>query len=817
VPSWLFAHLGVVRELGRQRQAPYSCHDAANAIPPSPFDGRLCGGVRPGQMRVWKQTSTNPIRLFDSIVVKLPGSTGDRFYDSFDYASFPAGWTASDNAIGGIASTAPTISSGSLLANKGDAVEQKVIRRAKPSNMKATIATSDVYRIGMYVRPYSNAHHGEYSIFARLDASPDVTADAAAIEARMTITGAGTVSVTVYKQNSALGAALTTTNAVCTEGWYELKITKGASDDTIEVFWCGESLGSKSSSTGTTSDAGWGIGLKPTTTGGRCIVDRVRMHYPTSSVRELLRPIKFFVQDGKLYHDKALEDHFVQSGTGAPFAADRELQCAILGEYVYFADNSEPLFAGTDGVISGNNTFSSSANSDLITNGLSTDATANNYFGHYAVHITAPDDKAGIYAISGLTDGSPDTLTIYAHVNSDLTAATGGATNGTSLTYRIERIGKFWKPETDVIAPWVSLDGGGTVPVGCRVIESDGGRIHLAGDPLDPNQVYGCTLGEPHNWSFATDSEGSAFELGTGKAAKPGDAVTAILEYKDDVKIIGCRSEAWIIKGSPPDNGGYGADIVSENAGVLGLNSHCKGEHGELFWVGRDGFYMATPECLACEPQAISKRPLPRELTHLSAEALTVTLGYDRRARGVFIFLTPNEATSGVRHWFYFPDTKGFFPVEFASSNAYPTAVRWVDMPSAEDSGLFLGCSDGSIRRFSPTAQNDDTGAIVSYIDIGPIYLGADEFTEGSIQTLRPILAKDSGAVTFEAHFGATAAAAMESTTAFATGTFAAEDHREHPIMGSGGAVRLRLIGTPGSQWALERVAASLGPAQRPR
>jgi hypothetical protein len=38
VPSWLFAHLGVVRELGRQRQAPYSCHGEFTLTADNPAD-----------------------------------------------------------------------------------------------------------------------------------------------------------------------------------------------------------------------------------------------------------------------------------------------------------------------------------------------------------------------------------------------------------------------------------------------------------------------------------------------------------------------------------------------------------------------------------------------------------------------------------------------------------------------------------------------------------------------------------------------------------------------------------------------------------
>jgi hypothetical protein len=821
MPIWQFPQGGLNRAVGKQRQPPFTTPDAQNALPESPQDGRIRGGVRPGQVRTWYTSSSSPIRLLDSVIVKLPGSNRWSWRDTFDYPSFPSSWTTSNNCVG-LTSTAPTLSRSSIVASTLNTLT--AIRRAAPSDHKATLTDgTDYYRIGMYIRPYQNAHHGEYSIFFRLDASPDVTADATAMELRFSITGTGTISARLYKQNVAQGvAAYTDTHLFCTEGWLDVVVTKGASNDTIDVYWRGVLI-IQNAACGTvaaSSGLGFGFGMKPTVAGGRCIVDRVRYDYPAAAAKEQLRPITFFIQDGKLYHDRKLAGFFEQAGTRAPFAADRQLQCANLGQYVYFADHSDPLFTGNDGNISGGNTFSSATDHpDLITNGLSSTETDNNYFGHYAVHITSPEDKAGVYAISGLTNGSPDTLTIYKNVTSALAPGSGGATNGgpptSPLHFRIERIAKFWDPSTDTVSPWVSVEDGGTVPCGCRAIEADGARLHLAADPLDPNQVYGSAIGEPHNWQFSDVEAGSAFELGGPDAGKPGDAVTAIMFWKDDIKLIGCRSECWIVRGAPPDGGG-GAEVVSRHAGALSFSAYCAGDQGELYWLGRNGVFLASPQCMACEPESLSKIPLPRELQDLDAASLSVLAAYDRRSRGVLFCLTPNEPVSIVRNWFYYVPTKAFFPVVFGDAAAYPTAMKWLEAVDPEDSALYFGGFTGSIRRFSATAQNDDTAAIDSYVDIGPIALG-NEFWDAAVATLRPILGLDSGDVTYQVFFGATMEEAMEATMPFATGTFVAGNTFERPVRGSGGAVRLRLIGTAGQQWSLERIAAAIETLQRAR
>ncbi|MDZ4779883.1 MAG: hypothetical protein SGJ19_06500 [Planctomycetia bacterium] len=851
MPSWLFPQGGINRAVGKQRQPPYTTPDAQNAFPESPQDGRIRGGVRPGLVRTWHTSASNsPVRLLDSVSVKFPGSAQWYFRDSFDYVNFPPSWTKTNNCITGVTSTAPTITKGSITSSTSDAVPQKAIYRSAPTDMKS-LATNDVYMLGMYVRSFQGAHHGVYSIYFRLDASPDVTpstGDANAMEVRMTITGAtGACAIQLYKQGAALGAVYNDSALVAAEGWLQVKVTKAASDDRIDVYWRGVNVIANSTSTGTTTDKHFGFGLKATESGGRCIVDRVRLDYTASAAKELLRPIVFFIQDGKLFHDKLMPGHFTQSSKASgvaslyQFAADRQLQCASHGQRVYFADHATPIMTGTDGVIAGGATFSSATFPDLVAGGLSTNTADNNYFGNFAVHVTGPatpSSKAGVYAISALTTASnPDTLTIYKHVNTSLAPVAAGATDGTGLTFRIERIPKVWNPadegtSTDPIKPWVTIENGGyqtgygsgfgfsgnnntnsgVVPCGCRAIESDGGRVHLAADPLDPNQVYGCAIGEPHNWSFSDVEPGSAFKLGGADAAKPGDAVMGLMFVDDDVKLVGCRTECWILRSAPPDGGG-GAQVRSRHSGLLSFSAYCRGENGELYWLGRNGAYMSTADF---RPQPINEGLLPRELQDLDAASITILAGYDRRARGVLFCLTPEDPVAEVRHWFYYAPTKAFFPLVITSAGAYPTSLKWIEFPDPEDSALYSGGYGGSIRRFSPTSETDDLDPITSFVDIGPIELGDGRFDE-ALTTLRPILAADSGDVTYEVYFGATMEAAMDATEPFATGTFSATNNVEVPIRGSGGAVRLRLIGTAGRQWAMERIVAAIEHVQKAR
>src|SRR4051812_4541777 len=124
MPNWLFPQAGLNRAVGKQRQPPYTTPDAQNVSPESAQDGRLRGGVRPGLVRTWLTSSNSPIRLLDSIPLKIAGSAQAYFRDSFDYVNFPPSWTTSNDCIAGVTSTAPTLLKGSIISNTSDATPQ---------------------------------------------------------------------------------------------------------------------------------------------------------------------------------------------------------------------------------------------------------------------------------------------------------------------------------------------------------------------------------------------------------------------------------------------------------------------------------------------------------------------------------------------------------------------------------------------------------------------------------------------------------------------------------------------------------------------
>ena len=868
---------GLSRNLAFQSQAPYTTYDAENVRPTTTLSGRAQGGVRPGLARTHYTSSTSPIRLLETVNAKESNEKFAFWSDSFNYSTIPSGvWAAT--SITGLTAVAPSVSGGVIYGSKGDATEQKYLFRAAMTD-HGTPATSDSYVIGMYILPYNAAHHGVYSIYFRLDGTPSLTGDATALEARITITGATPAPIVeFYKQNTQLTTATISADVTANEGWFEVKLVKGATNDTITAYWRGKSALSTSTSTGTATDLRWGVGLKATTTAGRVQCDRVRIQYLKSTSYELLRPRLVAVQGGQVFRESPYFGFLNASSSTLRCAADRTLLGADRGQKLYIADHGQPLAYGTDGAITSTGvTFDSATYTDWTTilsgtpgdtnyfgdhvvhilgfaavgsgsNGivtltdsgnqfdsasyadwtsiLSLTPTAANYFGNYQLRITSTGQNKGLYDITSLAVGnlvlsgtlvaetnlafsierttSYGVFPITALASGSLTI-TGGK-DETSLSFRIERAPKIYNPVADSLTNWFASTGLGTVPVGCKLVARYRDRLVLAGDPLDPNEYYMSRQGDPLDFLFSEIDVGAAVKGSNSDAGRVGDPVTALMTFSDDYLFFGCRSSLWLMRGDPAAGGRI--DNVSHAIGVLSEKSWCHGPKGELVWLSRDGMYQSNPECMTCEPVSVSREKLPRELIDINPDLTTVTMEFDVRDRCVHIFLTPTVATTGVRHWCYDWTYKAFFPITFASTDHCPTAIKRLDAADAEDCCVLIGGFGGGVRRFSWTAGCDDDATLSSYVDIGPLSLGASGYHEGLVEQLAITMATDSGSTTWVAYGGFSPEEAATLTTYSRTGTFTGgSQHTVYPML-RGSAWRLRFSGTTGYRWALESATA---------
>lgn len=850
-----FPFKGLARNLSFQLHSEqgYTCYDAENVRPDSTLSGRTRGGVRPGLVRTHKAPSANRVRLLEYVNAKTGDEKFAFWQDTFNYAAMSSSTWA---VLSGLTSALPSITGGYAYGSKGDATEQKsaVLTAATLTGFDSVSANG--YRVGIYITPYSNAHHGVYSLFLRLDDTSPTLGDS--IECQLTITGAGTLSYDIRKDNASLTTGTPTAETVATEGWFEASLVKGVTNDTITLYWRGNQIATTASSTGTaTAHARVGFGCKATTTGGQVQVQRFRIEYYKSTAVELLRPRLIMSLNGTLYRENPWWGHWAATAATRTLASDRQLQGADRGQKLYIADCSESIASGTDGVIASNGTFTSATYSNWTTSVI--EGSTGRSKDDYVVVVTTTGICAGVYVISAVSGGN---ITL-----------SGYAANGTALTFRIERAPKIYDPKTDTLTVWaadehttgtltivdgvatvstgtlptwivgrtleisgttyviasrdsatqftitdLSIDvgagtayriGKGRMPAGCTMVARYRDRLVLAGDPLDPNEYYMTAMGDPLDMDFTQNNTGAAVKGANSEAGRVGDPITALMSYNDDHMFFGCRSSLWVMRGDP--TGGGRVDLVSSTIGVLSPNSWTNGPKGECVWLGRDGIYKTNPTCLTCEPISVSRDVLPRELIDLNPDLCTVSAAYEVRDRGYIIGITPKDVAAGTRHWFLDDETGGFFPITYATTDYYPTCMKYVPMPEAEDSCVLMGCVDGAIRRFSWTAGNDDQQTLSSYVTIGPMALGGGDFDNGQVEQITVDMAENSGNVTWSVWTAATPELAATGTPVNpATGTFTSGGQKVIYPMRSGRAWCLKLTGTTGYRWAADSMAAIL-------
>ena len=208
-------------------------------------------------------------------------------------------------------------------------------------------------------------------------------------------------------------------------------------------------------------------------------------------------------------------------------------------------------------------------------------------------------------------------------------------------------------------------------------------------------------------------------------------------------------------------------------------------------------------------PEALSRDKLPQALVNLDKEVYTVSLAYDGRDRGVHIYITSVETQTHTHYWYDWTH-RGFWPVSLQSDHE-PTAVRTHRSHVALDTAVLLGGRDGYLRRYDDGAYTDDGGnEIPSYVMLGPLRLGGDDYSDGVLSELVGAMASDSGGVKWSVLVGKTHEAVV-TASAHKTGVWAAGlNAKSHPRSRGGSAIVKLENNETNRAWAPERLSAVL-------
>jgi len=353
------------------------------------------------------------------------------------------------------------------------------------------------------------------------------------------------------------------------------------------------------------------------------------------------------------------------------------------------------------------------------------------------------------------------------------------------------------------------------------------GRAVLAGNPDYPHQWYMSRQADIWDYAYlANDAQSPAVGNNTD-AGEVGDIITALIPYKDDYLIFGCASSVWVLRGDPAAGGSL--DEVDLTVGVFGANSWCFDGEGNLYFWGTNGIYVMSSGFGAVK--CLTENTLPAIVTEEAADPSThrITMGYDRKRRGVLVCITKLSDGANSNYW-YDLRTGGFFP------ESYPTVCGVFSLfhYAANDKGyedLLLGCSDGYIRKFDDAAKDDDSGAsdtkINSYCTLPIQPLAPDGDHEGKLTSLTITTAGgaadgdfgDTDEVSYALYRGDDAETVLEDivdgATAVESGALSGTGRKERVRKRVRGAyLGIKLYNSSADKtWAIEKVEGNIEPA----
>lgn len=368
---------------------------------------------------------------------------------------------------------------------------------------------------------------------------------------------------------------------------------------------------------------------------------------------------------------------------------------------------------------------------------------------------------------------------------------------------------KIWDPIAHTVSDWATAVTAGTLPLGCSIAVLHLDRIFLGGDVRFPHTIYASRQSDPLDWDFSATDQGGAFATNTGKPGQIGEPVTALVPHGNNCMVIFCVGSTWLMRGDPKVVG----QVINLDSKVgcidrfawchAPANADGSGPRLTAF-LSHDGLYVVPAGCeMDNAPQKFSRLRLPEELIGVDPSVYQVSMQFDIRAQGIYLFITHKTAGTST-HWFIDWVTRGIFPITIPS-NFEPFAVHHRRKFNTQDSTVALGCRDGYVRYYDHDQLTDDGTAFDSHVDFGPLWAGEQGFDEGVLCSIGGTLAKDSGDVILEVRSGSTPEEAYNALPRYRVLWSHDQLNATHYPRIRGGAFFVRLRNAEsGRRWALD-------------
>jgi hypothetical protein len=275
-----------------------------------------------------------------------------------------------------------------------------------------------------------------------------------------------------------------------------------------------------------------------------------------------------------------------------------------------------------------------------------------------------------------------------------------------------------------------------------------------------------------------------------------GDVVTGFIPYTDDVAIIGCDHQIWMMNGDPM-NGGQ-LDVITKSIGMAWGRAWEMDPYGNIYFLSnRTGIYSLIP---GQQPQRISQQ-IEQPLAAYNTGATTARLIWDDRFQGLHVLLSQTAGVLPTTHFFWESRTGAWWTDVFNNNNHNPLCCCTFDGNDPQDRAPLIGSWDGYVRTFDPTATTDDGTVIQSSVVLGPIL--TNDLDDMLLKDLQAIMGASSGNVQYAVYVGDTAEQALASTPV-ATGTWVAGRNPLSMVRRNGYAIYIKLTGS--GQWSMETI-----------
>lgn len=736
---------GLNRQLAYQNQPPYTTPDCLNVRARDVLTGRLRGGSRPGLSRAYVQElgGGQPVNML-ATVRPVGGLSPGLFLDEFPGSALATQWVkinfvqAPDTiAVGSKEFVSGQFQGCAYVDNGGNLARKGAVRLTAIADLDTT-KTYSIYAdcIAEFTRPaaYPGGIHAfgkaYYVFFGMNNASPDAWQDGfiAWVEPANILTQT-TFTVKLQQYSGGVGGAISSQVVTIPNNTeFALRVFVEWDGATHDVFVYMNSTLALTSLNRTFSGHRVGFGVEvdtqvPPYEITSCMIYRYRVFYIKTGVAEQFNGVLVAASNGIVYYENNAGAMIAVSHANLPVVNSTEpLHAVDRGGKLWIADHGELKASGSDGVIGSTNRLSAASIANWTTLGIGVNS-----------HLCSVTNGAsgtvdGTYAITSVTSG--------------YIVLSPAPANGT-CSFRVELGPKVFDPSTNTLAPWTAANGG-NIPLGNPLIALNLDRVFLGGAATAPHVWYCSRVADPQDWDYSSDpgDVGRAVAGTDSPAGVIGQPLTAMSAYIDDYLVMASRHELWLHRGNPA--GGGWIDNVSRSVGILSEGAWCHGPNGELFFMTRDGLYAMIPGSSA--PTPISRTILPEELINIDVSTVRITMIYNVALRGIHIFLS--QESSGISNaWFYDLDVPGFWPDSF-DDDLRPMSVTSHEPVGTGERRALIGCFDGYIRYFDESAPSDDGEPIASYVVIGPVRLGVDDTSEGTLLQLVSRMATASGATT---------------------------------------------------------------------